>query len=304
MSGALLAGIEAGGTKFVCGVARSPTDILKSVTIPTTTPLQTIALVESFFRAASAEFGPISALGVASFGPLDLDPASPAHGSITTTPKAGWSGFNLMAALVAALNCPAAIDTDVTGSGLAEATYGAGRGFDRLAYLTIGTGVGGALIVGGAPLHRLSHPEMGHIPVRRRADDADFAGICSFHGDCVEGLVSGPAVLARYGRRLSDLDAGSPAWAILADYIAQLCLSILLISTPGRVILGGGVMSNPALYPLIRAELLRLNNGYLTRLADAGDAEHLIAAPGLGDRAGLIGAMLLAQLATPGPNLS
>jgi fructokinase len=299
MTGEILAGIEAGGTKFVCGVARAPTEILKTATIATRAPDETLAEVVAFFHGAAAEFGQVAALGVASFGPLDLDPASPTHGSLTTTPKAGWSGFNLKGALSAALGCPVGIDTDVTGSGLAEAAFGAGRGLDSLAYLTIGTGVGGALIAQGRPAHRLGHPEMGHVSVRRRADDAGFAGVCPFHGDCIEGLVSGPAVIARYGRKLSDLEPSSPAWAILADYIAQLCLSILLIAPPERIIIGGGVMSNGALYPLIRAEVLRHNHGYLGALSGPADVERLIVPPALGDQAGLVGAMLLAQAARP-----
>lgn len=302
MGDRLLAGIEAGGTKFVCGVARGPMDILKTQTITTRSPSETLAEVTAFFQAAEADLGRIGAVGVASFGPLDLDPTSANHGAIGTTPKAEWSGFNLKQALARSLPRPTVIDTDVTGAGLAEWTYGAGRDLDALAYLTVGTGIGGALIVGGRPLHGhnrpgLGHPEMGHIAVRRRADDLGFAGVCPFHGDCIEGLASGPAVLARYGKPLSEAPADSPVWAILADYLAQLCLSIMLIATPQRIVIGGGLMSNAALYPLIRQEILRQNNGYFDGLSRAEDVDRLLVAPQLGGQAGLVGALLLARSA-------
>jgi len=295
MSEALLGGIEAGGTKFVCGVGRSPTEILRTRTIPTRGPDETLAEVLAFFADVSAQLGPISALGVASFGPVDLDPRSPAFGAIKTTPKAGWTGFNLKNTLAEGLGCPVAIDTDVTGSGLAEWAYGAGQGLDRLAYLTVGTGIGGALIADGRPLHRYSHPEMGHVSARRRADDIGFAGVCPFHGDCLEGLASGPAVVARYGKKLSEMPSDSPIWMILADYLAQLCLSIMLIAPPARIIIGGGVMSNPQLYPLIRQEILRQNNGYLDLLSDPAVVEAFVVPPGLKDEAGLIGALMMAR---------
>ncbi len=297
----LLAGIEAGGTKFVCGVGQAPGEILRSHTVPTREPAATLPEVRRFFAEASAEFGPIASAGIASFGPLDLDPASSGYGSVIDTPKRGWSDFNLRRAVSEGLRCRVAIDTDVAGSGLAEAAMGAGRGRSAIAYVTIGTGVGGALIVDGKPLHKVLHPEMGHIPLRRHPLDAGFAGVCPFHGDCLEGLANGPSVVARTGQRLSDLPAASPVWAILADYLAQLCLSIRLIGTPQRIIMGGGVMSNTALYPLIHAEILRQNNGYLRGLATLEAVRDYVVPPALGDKAGLIGALLMAREVNPGP---
>ncbi len=295
MSGGLIAGVEAGGTKFVCGVGPSPTEILRTCRVATTDPESTLDQVTDFLKTAQVELGPISSIGVASFGPLDLDPTSPTWGCITTTPKAGWSGFDLRGALVHALDRPVAIDTDVAGAGLSEWTLGAGQGLGSLAYVTVGTGIGGALIVNGRPLHGLGHSEMGHIPVRRHPDDAAFAGSCPYHGCCLEGLASGPSVIARYGVPLSDLPASAPIWSMLADYLAQLCLSITLISAPERIVLGGGVLSNPALLPMTRRAFLIQNNGYVAHLADAGAVEAFLAPPGLADRAGLIGAMLLAD---------
>lgn len=295
MASPLLAGIEAGGTKFVCGVGRSPGEVLRTQVIPTTSPTETLAAVIAFLRAAQAEFGVIAAIGAASFGPLDLDPASPGYGRLANTPKAGWAGFDLRGALAEAFGRPVALDTDVAGAGIAEQALGAGQGLDQIAYVTVGTGIGGALIVKGRAAHGAFHAEMGHIPVRRHVHDADFAGICPFHGDCLEGVASGPSVVARSGARLSDLPAEAPIWAALADYIAQLCLSLTLIAAPQRIVIGGGVMSNAALYPLVRRALTDRNRGYLERLADPAWVEAYVTPPGLGDRAGLTGALILAE---------
>ena len=297
MNAPLFAGVEAGGTKFVCGVGGGPQEIIRRCIVPTTTPEETLGAVTAFFEQCAVELGPMAAAGVASFGPLDLDPGSPTYGSITDTPKANWSGFGLRAEISRALRCPVAIDTDVTGSGLAEAALGAGRGLSSLAYVTVGTGIGGALIQDGKPMHRVNHPEMGHITLRRHQRDGDFTGVCSFHGDCLEGMASGPSVMARYGKRLSDLPPDSPIWAILADYLAQLCSAIQLIGAPQRIVMGGGVMSNSALFGLIRDEFRRRNNGYMRGAGDADAVARFIVPPELGDDAGLIGALLMAQAA-------
>jgi len=282
--------IEAGGTKFRCAIAASATDIIAQADFRTRTPAETLADIITFFTESAAIHGEIAALGIGSFGPLDLDPASPCYGSIVRTPKPGWSGFNLRAALMAALACKVSIDTDVNASGLAESRLGAGRGLPSLAYITIGTGIGGGLIQSGRPLHGFAHPEMGHIRPRRAAGD-NFPGICPYHGDCLEGLASGAAIFARGGRHLANLPEGDPLPAIIADYIAQLCCTLLLFAAPYRIALGGGVSSsNPGLFPLIRRSVSQQLSGYCGPLA----LDEIIVAPALANDAGLIGGLLLA----------
>ena len=300
----LIGGIEAGGTKFVCAVGDADGRILRLSTLPTRAPDATLAEAVAFFRTAADEIGPLTALGVASFGPLDLDPSSAGHGSLTRTPKAGWSGINLRTHLSQALECPVAVDTDVNGAGLAEAMLGAGRGLDCFAYLTVGTGIGGGLIVDQRPVHGLIHPEMGHLPVRRHPLDPIFPGCCPFHGDCVEGMASGSAILERQGHSLSANKPEDPIWDIVADYLAQLCGALLLLASPRRLILGGGVMSSGALFPLLRAKVARQLNGYVGGWNKDTDFAELIVPPALGDRAGITGALLMgarlaANLAAP-----
>jgi fructokinase len=286
--------IEAGGTKFRCAVADTATALLDEATFPTRRPAETMADVLGFFTGAAAVFGKISALGVGSFGPLDLDPASPGYGSIVRTPKPHWSDFNLRAALMEQLACPVSIDTDVNASGLAESLVGAGRGLPSLAYITIGTGIGGGLIRQGRALHGFTHPEMGHVRPRRAAGDV-FAGICPFHGDCLEGLASGAAIFARGGRHLADTPSGDPVWGYLAEYIAQLCSALLLFSAPHRIVLGGGVMSsNPGLFAPIRQAAAQQLAGYLSALS----LDEVIVPPALGKDSGLIGGLLMAGAKT------
>jgi fructokinase len=282
--------IEAGGTKFRCAIGESPEALVAEASFPTRTPLETMADVADFFADSASKFGKLAALGVGSFGPLDLDPASPGYGSIVRTPKPHWSGFNLRAALIEALDCPVVIDTDVNASGLAESLRGAGKGFSSLAYVTIGTGIGGGLIRDGRALHGFTHPEMGHVrPVRASGDN--FAGICPYHGDCLEGLASGAAIFARFGRHLADMPADDPLWGWLADYIGQLCSSLLLFAAPHRIVLGGGVMSsNPGLFGPVRTAAAAQINGYLGPVS----MDSLIVPPALGTESGLIGGLLLA----------
>ena len=286
----LFGSIEAGGTKFRCAVAETPGHFLAEAAFPTTTPAQTLSAIKTFFDAAVAVHGKLRAVGVGSFGPLDLDPASPTHGSIVRTPKPHWSGFPLKAELADRLGCPVTLDTDVNASGLAEALLGAGAGRKSLAYITVGTGIGGALILDRRPLHGFAHPEMGHI--RPRRDPADtFAGICPFHGDCLEGLASGAAIFARAGCHLADIPAGDPIWTFLPDYLGQLCTTLLLAAAPNRIVLGGGVMSsNPALFPPIRYAVGTQLAHYCGPLA----LDEIIVPPGLADHAGLVGGLLLA----------
>lgn len=238
--------VEAGGTKFVLGIASGRDDVRETVRIPTTTPDETICAMMDWFAAR----GPLAAVGVASFGPIDLDPSSPRFGHITETPKPHWSGADLVGPLKSGLQCPVGVDTDVNGAALAEYLWGAAQGHRTSLYFTIGTGVGGGAVIEGKTLRGLSHPEMGHIRLSRHPDDLGFAGICPFHGDCLEGLASGPAIMARWGQSLSELPTDHEAHDIIAHYLAQLVVSMQAIFEPGRIALGGGVMGTAGLLAL------------------------------------------------------
>jgi fructokinase len=285
--------IEAGGTKFRCALARG-VDVLVSRRIETTTPAATLAAVVDFFVEAQAAFEPALAFGIGSFGPIDVDRRSPRYGCILPTPKPGWAGVDLADPLIRRFGRPVAVDTDVNAAALAESTLGAGRGLASLAYVTVGTGIGGGLIVDGRPVHGLLHPEMGHIAVRRDPRDLSFAGICPFHGDCLEGLASGPAIQARWSRPLDAIPADADAPAIIGGYLGQLAANIALMVSSERVVFGGGVMSSGAVLPYIRARARGLLNGYLTPSRVRDSLDDYITAPDLGELSGLIGALLLA----------
>ena len=291
----LYGGIEGGGTKFVCSIARSPADVIASATFATTGAQATLAECIEFFRAAQKQHGAVGAFGFSCFGPLELRPDAAAYGCMMSTPKAGWSGVNLLAPLREAFSVPIALDTDVGGAALAEWRLGAGRGLSSLAYVTVGTGIGGAVAPGTPAASRLMHAEMGHIPVRRHARDRDFAGTCPFHGDCLEGLASGPAVVARWGTTLDALQPGHEAREIIAEYLEQLTTSIALMLSVERVVFGGGVMADGQVMPLLHAATARYLNGYLEPLRDPSRLKDYICAPVLGARAGVTGALLLAQ---------
>ncbi|RZF66310.1 ROK family protein [Sphingomonas populi] len=288
----LLGCIEAGGTKFVLGVATGPDTVLRTARVATTRPDETIGAALDFFRTAAADFGAFAAFGIASFGPVDLDPRSSGWGRIGDTPKEGWRDADIAGPFGQAFDCPVGFDTDVNGAILAEHLWGAARGTDVAVYVTVGTGIGGGALVAGRPVHGLRHPEMGHMLPRRHPDDRDFAGICPFHGDCLEGLASGPAIIARWGASLSELPEGHVGRTIIADYLAQLVVAQHAILSPQRIVFGGGVLATPGLLDLVRARAEVLAAGYF---GDGGDG--LIVAPGLGDRAGLLGALALAQRA-------
>ncbi len=278
--------VEAGGTKFVLGVATDKDTIEATARIDTTTPDETIGAMVDWFRGQGA----LNVIGVASFGPLQLDRQSPSWGHIGQTPKPHWSGADIAGPLQAAFACPVAIDTDVNGAALAEYHWGAGQGQCAMLYFTIGTGVGGGAVVNGQILHGLSHPEMGHMSLPRHPDDLEFAGTCPFHGACLEGLASGPSIKARWGMSLSQLPADHPAHDIIAFYIAQTVVTMQAIFAPGRVIFGGGVMGTPGLIDRVRRQAVMLGSGYFR-----GDANQIVVLPGLGDKAGLLGALALAQ---------
>lgn len=291
----LYGAIEAGGTKFVCAAGYGPGEIPDGArtVIPTEAPGRTLAAVVEFFERITHKYGALAAIGIAAFGPVDLDTRSPTWGRILATPKQGWSDISLAEPL-ARFGCPVAIDTDVNAAALAEARLGAGVGVGSLAYVTVGTGIGGGIVVADRTIRGLLHPEMGHIRVQRDPRDADFAGVCPFHGDCLEGLASGPAVKARWHARAEDLPDLHPGREIVGGYLGQLAATIALMLSCERVVFGGGVVSGGRLLPHIRRSASHWLGGYLPIEARAGGFDRYIMAPGLGDLAGTAGALLLA----------
>ena len=256
----------------------------------TISPAETIGAVIAWLRDVQLRHGGLSAIGIASFGPLELDRSAPNWGHITATTKTGWSNADFAGRLVRELGLPVGFDTDVNGAALAEARWGAGQGQKVSVYVTVGTGIGGGAIIDGKPLQGLTHPEMGHIRPQRHPDDPEFAGICPFHGDCLEGLASGPAIKKRWGLSLSELSADHPAHNIIAWYLAQLVVTLQSVMEPGRIMLGGGVMATPRLIDRIRDSAAMLGKGYFK-----GNAADIVVPPALGDRAGLLGGLALAQ---------
>jgi fructokinase len=289
----LLGGIEAGGTKFVCAVGDAPNSILLEERFPTSDPESTLQRSLDFFLKAQEKFGPLSSLGIGSFGPIDLDQSSPTYGSITSTPKLRWAGAQVVQAFKG-LGVPIAFDTDTNAAALGELFYGKGRGLDTLLYITVGTGVGGGIVVNKKPIHGLVHPEIGHIPIIPRKDDS-FPGLCPFHGTCLEGMAAGPAIQARWGVPATDLLPDHEAWDLEAEYIAQGLWSFILTVSPQKIILGGGVMHQPQLFPLIRGHLRRLLAGYVDRAEILEDNEDYISFPELGNHAGITGALVMAE---------
>lgn len=290
--GRLYGGLEAGGTKCICAVGTGPGAIYQSTQFATTTPAETMARAVAFF----APYGPaLMALGIASFGPLDRRPDSPSFGYITSTPKPGWAYTDLAGTLGCALDVPVAFDTDVNAAILGEQRWGAAQGLDTCLYVTVGTGIGGGAIVNGHLLHGLLHPEMGHIRIPHDRATDPFPGLCPYHGDCLEGLASGPALEARWGQPADTLPADHPAWALTAHYLALGLVTFLCTLVPQRIIMGGGVMRQEHVFPRVRHEVRRLLNDYLQvpELHDQLDA--YIVSPALGDQAGVLGAIALAH---------
>ena len=290
-AGPRVAGVELGGTKALAVLARGGT-IIERVRWPTGEPEATLAAIgEEIARWHASE--PVAAIGLASFGPLCLDAAAPAFGRIVGTPKPLWSGVDVRGYFAGRFAVPIGFDTDVAGAALAEGRWGATRGCAVHVYLTIGTGVGGGIVVDGRPLHGRAHPEIGHVRVRRRAGDA-FAGTCPFHGDCLEGLVSGPAIAARAGRPGRDIDDGDPVWDGVAADVAELMAMLILTLSPERIVVGGGVMQDrPRLFARIRAATAQRLAGYVGGI-DAEVLSGIIVPPGLGVDAGPLGAVVLA----------
>jgi fructokinase len=286
----LLGAVEGGGTKFLCAIGSSHDRLLDRTRIETTEPRATLAAIVRFFAPYGARLG---ALGVSCFGPLELDPGRGRdYGSLLRTPKEGWSGVPVRAQLEGALAIPVAIDTDVNGAALAEQRWGGLRGADPAVYVTVGTGVGVGVAIAGRPLHGLVHPELGHL----RAYDPDFAGVCPFHGACVEGLVSAPALRARTGLAPEQLPDDHPVWERVSAVLGQLLHAIVLAYSPERIAIGGGVLTRAALLPRLRQTLSASLGGYVPRpaLSEPAISDYLVA-PGLGERSGLAGGFALAE---------
>lgn len=297
---ALLGGIEAGGTKFICLIGRAPDDIVAEVRLPTRTPDETIADAIAFFRAEQEVHGPLAALGIASFGPLDLAVTSPTYGHITSTTKPGWAETDMVGVIGSALNVPVAFDTDVNGAALAERRWGAARDVQDFVYVTVGTGIGGGVMVADALVHGALHPEIGHMFVPHDRVKDPFPGSCPFHRDCLEGLASAPAVEARLGGAARDAAVEHPAWGLVAEYLALMCINLTMTLSPARIILGGGLMQRDHLFPMIRSHFTQRLNNYI-RIPEVGeDLEQYIVPAGLGRRSGAYGALALASQAFGG----
>lgn len=290
--------LEAGGTKMVLAVIDGEGQELDRQVLPTLTPDETMPKMIDFFGGKG-----IASLGIGCFGPLDLNPASASYGRITRTPKLAWRGYPVLQAFEQALSVPVRLDTDVNGAALAEARLGAARGLSSCLYLTVGTGIGGGLIVGGQPVHGLMHPEIGHLLLTPEASDPAPAGFCPYHPHCAEGLASGPAIEKRWGVSAKELPADHPAWALEAAYLAQLCADAMLAFSPEKIILGGGVMHQDFLFPMIREKTAQLLNGYIPVPAVEAGLRDYIVPTGLGDRSGILGAWLLAKEACGGQDL-
>lgn len=279
--------IEAGGTKFVCGIGNEQGMIEDRISFPTGEPERTLEQVIVYF-----EHNKVDSIGIGTFGPIDIDPSSPSYGCVTTTPKPGWANYPFLTTLKQVFDVPFGWDTDVNAAALGEATWGAAKGLDSCVYYTIGTGIGVGVFAEGKLVHGLVHPEGGHILTRRHPEDR-FAGTCPYHGDCLEGMAAGPAIEERWNVKGSDIPVDHPAWAIEAFYIGQTVAASILMLSPKKIVLGGGVMHQKQLFPLIRAEVQNNLNGYVSAKAVLDNIDDYIVPPGLGDNAGLCGALVL-----------
>jgi fructokinase len=286
-------GLEAGGTKWVCAIGTGPDDVAGTVTFPTTDPEETIGRAAEFFGSN----GSLAAVGIGSFGPLDVRESSPTWGRITTTPKPGWANTDLVSALRTALGVPVAIDTDVNAAALGEQRWGAAAGLETFCYITVGTGIGGGGMANGRLLHGLLHPEFGHMRVPHDRDRDPFEGACPYHGDCFEGLASGEAIRARWGKPAQELES-EEVWQLEAEYLALGLVNVVCTLSPQRIVLGGGVMKQPPnLYALVRTRLRELLAGYVA-VPELGERiDEYVVKPALGDRAGVLGAIELARRA-------
>jgi fructokinase len=282
-------GIETGGTKWECAIGTGPDDLRATATIPTTTPEETIGRVVEFFERE----GSVAAIGIGSFGPIDQEPSSATWGHITSTPKPGWAYTDVGGEIGRRLSVPVAFDTDVNAAALGEHRWGAAQGLDTFCYITIGTGIGGGGMAGGRILHGLVHPEFGHMRIPHDRGRDPFEGVCPYHGDCWEGLASGRAIEARWGRPAAELNGDDEVWMLQAHYLALGLVSVICVLSPERILLGGGVMRRPGLLPLVHREVEGLMNGYQETAT--------IMLPALAPRSGVLGAIALAEARERGP---
>ncbi|SFQ35822.1 fructokinase [Desemzia incerta] len=276
--------IEAGGTKFVCAVSDENFTIKERVSIPTTTPEETMTEVFSFFDQYE-----LTAIGIGSFGPIDVNKESDTYGYITSTPKTAWKFYDFLGSVKNRYSVPIGWTTDVNAAALGEIKLGAAKGLKSCVYLTVGTGIGGGAVINGELLEGYGHPEMGHIPVRLHPNET-YKGTCPYHGDCLEGIAAGPAIEGRFGKKGHLLADQEEVWEMEAYYLAQALMNYTLILSPERIVLGGGVMKQKQLYPLVRQKFAELINDYV----QVPDLEQYIVAPGLEDNAGILGSLLLA----------
>ncbi len=282
--------LEAGGTKMVLSVLEENGNIIKRESIPTTTPEDTMPKMIAFFRE-----NPVEALGIGSFGPVDLHPESPTYGYITATPKLAWRNYPILGAFRDALGIPVGFDTDVNAAGISEHKLGSGKGLDNCMYVTIGTGIGAGLIINGKPVHGLIHSELGHMFLTPDPADPAPEGFCPYHKHCLEGLAAGPAINKRWGVPAQELPADHPAWELETTYIAQMCHNAIMAFSPEKIILGGGVMQQMHLFPIIRRKVVDMLGGYICSPVVDNGLEDYIVPPGLGVNSGVMGAYLLAR---------
>ena len=285
----LIGALEAGGTNMICSIGSVQAGVMQRASFPTTTPEATMPKVIEFFKMFD-----VKALGIGSFGPLNLNPDSPGYGSITNTPKAEWKNYPLLSVMTDALGVPAQIDTAVNAAALAEHQLGAGRGTRSMLYVSVGAGIGGGVIINGEPVHGLVHPELGHMIVTVQEGDPMPGGVCPYHGCCLEGLAAEPAIEKRWGLPHRLMTDDHPAWALEAKYLAQMCMNAVVTFSPEVIILGGGVMQHAALYDLVRRDVLALLDGYVDseKLTAEGISSYIVP-PALGVHSGVTGAMLL-----------
>lgn len=285
----ILGSIEAGGTKFVCGIGTETGEIIDRISLPTRTPEETMPEVIRYFQEKKIE-----ALGIGSFGPVDVNKTSDTYGHILNTPKLAWKKYPILQELEKALNVPVGFSTDVNAAALAEYTYGAAKGSGSCLYITIGTGIGAGAVVNGELLQGLSHPEMGHIIVRRHPED-QFVGFCPYHHDCLEGLAAGPAIENRWGVKGAELTERKEVWELEAYYIAQALVQYIMILVPEKIIIGGGVSNQESIFPLVRENVTSMLNNYFAQAEFNEKIDQTIVAPGLNGNAGLIGGFVLAK---------
>ena len=288
-------GVESGGTKFVCIVGLDPDHIISDTSFSTTNPTETIQRTIEFFRPYS-ERNELASLGIASFGPVDLDSNSETYGFITTTPKPGWQQVDLYGEIRKALNIPLAFDTDVNAAAYGEKYWiSENKPFDPFLYITVGTGIGVGAIINGSTLHGLIHAETGHIAIPHNWEKDPFPGVCPFHGDCLEGLASGFSMSKRWGQKPETLPDSHSAWDLEAEYIALALVNLIYAYSPQRIVLGGGVSQHAGFYQSVREKVLELNNGYIKSNRLTEKIDEYIIPPGLGNRSGVLGAIAMAK---------